>query len=437
MFQPSTSQLTPQTPLTRSLSLQETSTPKLLSLTEHGGTPGGETQNGGFHKEESIAMHVQKQQYELERIGCKIKHHEENLRFLKTQMDNIDESIFDMQVNLGKYHSSHVAVVKTENTNNLTEENTVNQILQQEKSAAGVLCQLKSRHGSLASKLPFTKGVLGIVATLGRLDDDNLSRLFSEYLGLETMTAIVCNTYEGVKALEAYDQEGIIKKDVGLHGLGPSIGRHMEGRFLAICIEDLRPYAGEFMADDPQRRLALLKPKLPNGECPAGFLGFAVNMFNLENVNLSCLTAGGHGLRETLFYSLFSRLQVYKTRREMLLALPCISDGAISLDGGMIRTSGIYSLGNREEVEVRFPVSTEPSSLPAHYLEAEQRMKFMKWERERIYEDIQREEALVEHAKTNFDHKKAECFKFAAESSAYLNQVQVQMQMGGPRTTPR
>lgn len=415
--------------------MQEASTPKILSWGEHGGTPGGETQNGGFHKEEAIATQTQKQNYELEKIGCRIKHHEGNLKFLRTQMDNLDESIFDMQVNLGKYHSSNAAMVKTENTNNLTEENTVDQILQQEKSAAGVLCQLKSRHGSLASKLPFTKGVLGIVAILGKVEDDSLSRLFSEYLGLETMMAIVCTTYEGVKALEAYDQEGSIKKDVGLHGLGPSIGRHMEGRFLAICLEDLRPFSGEFIADDPQRRLALQKPRLPNGECPGGFLGYAVNMFNLENVNLSCLTAGGYGLRETLFYSLFSQLQVYKTRREMLLALHCITEGAISLDGGMIKTPGIYCLGNREDVEVRFPVSTATSVLPTHYLAAEERIKFMKWEKERVQEDIQREEALLEHANTNFKYKKDEFMKFAAESYAYLNQPRAQM--SGLRTTPR
>jgi len=102
---------------------------------------------------------------------------------------------------------------------------------------------------------------------------------------------------------------------------------------------------GGFVAGDPQRRLDLIKPRLPNGECPPGFLGFAVNMINVDNTNLFCLTASGYGLRETLFYSLFSRLQVYRTRAEMLLTLPCISDGALSLDGGMIRSTGV--LGNR------------------------------------------------------------------------------------------
>lgn len=70
-------------------------------------------------------------------------------------------------------------------------------------------------------------------------------------------------------------------------------------------------------------------------------------MINVDTTNLFCVTASGHGLRETLFYFLFSRLQVYKTRAEMLNALPCISDGALSLDGGMIRASGVFSLGLR------------------------------------------------------------------------------------------
>ena len=108
----------------------------------------------------------------------------------------------------------------------------------------------------------------------------------------------------------------------------------------------IRPYIGELVADDPQRKLDILKPRLPGGESPPGFLGFAVNMIIIDSANLFCLTANGHGLRETLFYNIFSRLQVYKTRADMLQALPCITDGALSLDGGMVKTTGMFSLGN-------------------------------------------------------------------------------------------
>jgi len=54
------------------------------------------------------------------------------------------------------------------------------------------------------------------------------------------MLAIVCKTYEGVKALEKYDNKGMIDKTAGLHGLGLSIGRLLDGRFRVICLENLR-----------------------------------------------------------------------------------------------------------------------------------------------------------------------------------------------------
>lgn len=99
------------------------------------------------------------------------------------------------------------------------------------------------------------------------------------------------------------------------------------------------------MANDPQRRLDIIKPRLPNGETPPGFLGFAVNMINIEKSNLYFVTDSGHGLRETLFYNLFSKLQVYRTREDMLQALPSIKHAALSLDGGMIRCAGMFCLG--------------------------------------------------------------------------------------------
>ncbi|KAF6147516.1 hypothetical protein GIB67_014655 [Kingdonia uniflora] len=57
----------------------------------------------------------------------------------------------------------------------------------------------------------------------------------------------------------------------------------MDGIYVVICQEELRPYVGDFVANDPQRRLALLKPRLSTGECSHGFIGFTVNMINLES----------------------------------------------------------------------------------------------------------------------------------------------------------
>ncbi|XP_015888725.3 protein DEFECTIVE IN MERISTEM SILENCING 3 isoform X1 [Ziziphus jujuba] len=332
----------------------------------------------------------------------KIRQHEDNLKFLTNQTNQLDESILDLQVSLVKYHSTNEAGTENKNGASHNEEETMEQILRQEKSAAGILCQLNSQHASQALNSAFSKDVLGIVANLARVDDDNLSRLLSEYLGLETMLAIVCRTYEGVKALEKYDGEGTINSSSGLHGLGSSIGKKIKGRFVVICLEDLRHYVGGFIADDPQKKLALPKPRLPNGECPDGFVDYAVNIISLESRNLTCLTGTGHGLRETLFYNLFSRLQIYKTRTEMLVALPCIHDGALSLDGGMIKKSGIFALGSRKDMEVKFPVITGESDVPASYIKTENTIRMLKWERTCIAGDIRREEELIKQVKANF-----------------------------------
>uniref|UniRef100_A0A5B6ZLY2 Defective in meristem silencing 3 n=1 Tax=Davidia involucrata TaxID=16924 RepID=A0A5B6ZLY2_DAVIN len=430
MFQPN-NQITVHT---KALSIQDSSALMHVDQNDSCVIARDEIQNGALCKAESIVYNSKKLQDDLQMLGLKIKQHEDNIKFLITQKNSFDDSILDMQVTLGKYHSSSVPMTENEDLPHIqSEEETVEHILRHEKSAAGILCQVKTRHGTQASHLSLSKDVLGIVATLGKVDDDNLSRLLSEYLGMETMLAVVCKTRDCVKALETYDKEGVINKSSGLHGLGASIGRPLDDRFLVICLESLRPYVGEFIADDPQRRLDLLKPKLPNGESPPGFLGFAVNLINVDSMNLFCLTTNGHGLRETLFYNLFSRLQVYRTRADMLQALPCISDGALSLDSGMIRTTGVFCLGSREDVDVKFPKSSGMSNPPENYFETENRMKEMKWKKERLVEDMQREQGLLHHAKFNFEIKKQEFVKFLAQSSPYATQVQA----GRDRLTPR
>lgn len=80
-------------------------------------------------------------------------------------------------VSLGKYHST--SAPKTVNGQGAfhTEDETTEQILQQQISAAGILCRVKIHHAIQASNLPLTKDVLGIVATLARVENENLSRL--------------------------------------------------------------------------------------------------------------------------------------------------------------------------------------------------------------------------------------------------------------------
>lgn len=108
-----------------------------------------------------------------------------------------------------------------------------------------------------------------------------------------------------------------------------------------------RPYEGAYDNSDPQRRLLLSNPTLPNGNSPPGFLGYAVNMIHFDAYQLYIRTLRGRGLRETLFYHLLGEVQVYKTRETMRKAIEksCIQHGAVSLDGGIIRGSGVISLG--------------------------------------------------------------------------------------------
>ncbi|KAK8658376.1 hypothetical protein V6N13_036583 [Hibiscus sabdariffa] len=421
----------------RALAVVETTTSMQVDLNETSFDSRDETQNGGFSEVKSIMESSEKLQDDLRMLGLKIKQHEDSIKLLKTQKNKLDDTILDMQVLLGKHHSSSSPIENKDQSHLQSEHEITEQILRHEKSAAGILCQLKTHHGPQASHLSLTKDIMGAVATLGKVDDENLSRLFSEYLGVQTMLAIVCKTFEGVKALETFNKDGCIDKTSGLHGIAASIGRSLDGRFIVICLESLRPYAGDFVADDPQRRLDLLKPRLPNGECPPGFLGFAVNMIHVDSSDLAFVTARGEGLRETLFYHLFSCLQVYRTRAEMVLALPCISEGAVSLDGGIIRSNGVFSLGIRlvrcciivltlfdirEEVDVRFPKTSTMSEELQSYNETEKQMKDTRWQKEKLEEDIKRELALLNSAKFNFEKKKQDFVKFLALSSSYATQ---------------
>lgn len=82
-----------------------------------------------------------------------------------------------LTVSLGKYHSASGPLNDNDSlSHSQSEEEVIEQILRHDKSAAGILCLLKTRHIIQASNLTLTKDVLGIVATLGKVHDENLSR---------------------------------------------------------------------------------------------------------------------------------------------------------------------------------------------------------------------------------------------------------------------
>uniref|UniRef100_A0A494G8F5 Uncharacterized protein n=1 Tax=Solanum lycopersicum TaxID=4081 RepID=A0A494G8F5_SOLLC len=127
------------------------------------------------------------------------------------------------------------------------------------------------------------------------------------------MLAVVCKTNDGLKALQTYDMKGLMNKSCGLHGIESSIGRPLDHRYLVIYVENIRF----------KRRLVIRKPRYLHEETPPGFVGFAVNMINIDT------------------------LHVYKTKADMMQELPFKADGAISLDCGIIKGVGILTLGKR------------------------------------------------------------------------------------------
>ncbi|KAE9605747.1 hypothetical protein Lalb_Chr10g0100591 [Lupinus albus] len=333
-----------------------------------------------------------------------LRRHGDNINFLNSQSNQLAHSIIDLKANLGRYRSTNVAGEGGSGTmhpqmERVTESEveTIKQILKKDDSAASIFRRFKTSSVPRSSDFRFAKEGVGIVATLASVENAEISRILSEFLGSGYMLAIVCNTMKGVKALEEYNSEGNIRCDIGLHGLGSAIGRNINGRFTAIALESLSPFLGGFVPNDPQKKLAIPKPRMPNGECPEGFIDYAVNMIHLDHNHVSFVTAGGHGLRETLFYTLFARAQVYRTRRDMLRAMPCIHEGAVSLDGGLIKKSGMFALGVSNNLDVKFPVTSGKYEVPASLIEAEEMLRKMQWESTKLDEDVKREQQLLVH----------------------------------------
>ncbi|TVU00155.1 hypothetical protein EJB05_54466 [Eragrostis curvula] len=211
-------------------------------------------------------------------------------------------------------------------------------------SAAYVLC----------SNEHFMHDIIGTVALLGTVADNKIGRMLATYLGKDDMLAVVCTTLDAAKCIENYKPNGTVDIGFGIHHEAAALGAPIKRRFPIICLDAIEPYKGDLLRNSPQKELALALP-FPDSKQPKGYKGFAVNMINLSVENLNISTRSGHGLRETLFYSLFGELQVYETRNDMLQAMPYLRGGAISLDGGVIKGNGKLLLGYGEP-KITFPV---------------------------------------------------------------------------------
>ncbi|KAL5998926.1 hypothetical protein ACLOJK_009874 [Asimina triloba] len=192
----------------------------------------------------------------------------------------------------------------------------------------------------------YLQDIMGVVALLGTVNDNSLSRMFSEYLGEDYMFAVVCKSYEASITFEKQSVNDKTDYNCAFYDAASALGKAINGRFLVICLEKIRPYYGQIESDGFQRKLTLPNPRLPSGRVPRGFLGYAVNMINVVLDHVQFRTAAGYGLRETLFYLLFGELQVYETKADMQEAEACIKSGAISLDGSIKRRNGVIALGD-------------------------------------------------------------------------------------------
>ncbi|KAL0304417.1 UNVERIFIED_CONTAM: Nicotinamide/nicotinic acid mononucleotide adenylyltransferase [Sesamum radiatum] len=282
--------------------------------------------------ENSDISPIQDLEDDLTNCGMRKLGRDRNIKILNTRRSHLEQHISVLQASIdGDLRNASRTCAK---------EFIQKQIESKSRSASAVICRLYE-------EVPFEsrpRDILGIVALLGTVESIELSRILAQYLGEDQMRAIVCKNYAAAHCLET----------TTLHELATKFGKSVSGGYLALCLEDIRPITSE-PSTNPQELLPLQKPTLPNGYVPQGFMGYAVNMISIEASHLRWRTKSGHGLRETLFYRLFGELQVYRNRDCMMAAQSCIKNGAVSLDGVVMRGNGLVSLGHWEP-DILFPV---------------------------------------------------------------------------------
>ncbi|XP_010519435.1 PREDICTED: uncharacterized protein LOC104798901 isoform X2 [Tarenaya hassleriana] len=290
----------------------------------------------------------------LERYGSRNGALEKQLNGLMTQKKEIEQDLNILQASLGQLDDASFPECLT------TKEALMRKIeMEHFDSAASVYCCLSRHISPSRAQIQLRKDVIGPVALLGSVVSSSLSRILSEYLGKETMLALVCKSYESARSLERYGPNGVIDHEFGIHAEAAKLQGSVASRFTVICLERIRHWKGGYVKNDPLKRLSLGRPRLPNGDMVPGFLGYAVNMIDLASELLSVRISSGYGLRDTLFYALFKTLHVYETRNHLEAALPYINGGAaVSLDGAIVKEDGFIRLGSWRP-EMYFPVSVK------------------------------------------------------------------------------
>lgn len=350
---------------------------------------------------ESLLNNLKKWDEDLKRRGAKVGQHETKLSELQISLAAVEGEI--EKLNSGSKGDDKII----SNRGSHSVEQTMDEIKRQENSAAAAWVELASSHQLKLHQPPIFAEVIGVVALLGKVEDDLLSWVVSEYLGKENMLAIVCKSRKGVEQLEMHDPTGKLIPLSGIHGIANLQQRHIDGRFRVICLEDVRCYNGDIKSDDPQKQLVIENPKLLSGSIPNGFIDYAVNLIKLDPENQYSLAMPGVGLRETLFFNLLSYVQVYETRNDMMQAISCIQDGAISLDGGILKHRGIIECGNREEVAVRFPTTSSKGKtlLKECHLLIEEKLLWKMKEKKKLEDEIRRTKIALDKSRKKVNAK--------------------------------
>ncbi|ESQ31967.1 hypothetical protein EUTSA_v10003513mg [Eutrema salsugineum] len=308
----------------------------------------------------NLSSYIERRAETYERLKClevEKEHAEQELRTLQASLEHLSaafpECLSTKEIIMKKIEEMH------------------------QDTAASVFCSLYRNAPSPRSLFLSKKGVFGLVVTLATVDSTSLSRVLSEYLGEDTMLALVCRSSRFVPNSAEY---------LRLQTEAARLGRSISNRFLVLCLDAIRPWIDGLVENDPQRKLAMDDPKLPDGEPIPGFKGYAVNLIDLAPEDLHIKTYAGHGLRETLYYGLFGNLQVYETQAHVVEALPHIhGGGAVSLDGFIAKGNGFLYSGC-SKTEIHFPITvTENEGEKLRQLEAaKDRLRMVE---EKILED--------------------------------------------------
>ncbi|KAG7551735.1 hypothetical protein ISN45_Aa06g023820 [Arabidopsis thaliana x Arabidopsis arenosa] len=260
---------------------------------------------------------------------------DERLKCLEAEQNQAKEELSTLQASLEPLGATFPECLSTK-------ESMMKQIEEKHHdTAALVFCCLYRKAPPPQSLFLSKKGVFSLVALLGSVASTSLSRVLSEYLGEDMMLALVCKSAK----------------------IGPNNAEYLRlqsnHRFHVLCLDAIRPWKDGLLENDPQKKLAMDDPKLPDGDPIPGFKGYAVNMIDLATEELTIQTYSGYGLRETLFYNLFGNLQVYETQKQVEAALPHINGGgAVSLDGFIAKENGFLYSGCSKP-EIHFPVTVK------------------------------------------------------------------------------